>query len=65
LDDTKNVIRHQGLLYLAKQKKVLTLEESMNSGSLQEMDIAGLKTLALEARKVLHSNKFEKRQSAY
>ena len=65
LDDTKNAIRHQGLLYLAKQKKVLALEESMNSGSLQEMDVAGLKTLALEARKVLHSNKFEKRQSAY
>jgi hypothetical protein len=65
LDDTKNAIRHQGLLYLSKQKKVLALEESMNSGSLQEMDVAGLKTLALEARKVLHSNKFEKRQSAY
>ncbi len=67
LNDTKNAIRHQGLLYLARQKKVLSLKESMNSGSgsLQEMDVAGLKTLAQEARKVLHSNKFEKRQSAY
>jgi hypothetical protein len=44
---------------------VLALEESMISGSLQEMDVAWLKILALDARKVLHSNKFEKRQSAY
>ena len=65
LDGTKNTIRHQGILYLARQKKVLALKESRNSGSLQEMDLAGLKALAKEARKVLHANKFEKRQSAY
>lgn len=67
LDDEKNSIRHQGLLYLARQKKILALKESMesDSGSLQEMDLAGLKTLAKEAKKVLHSHKFEKRQSAY
>ena len=66
-DDAKNKIHHQGILYLARQKKVLALKESMNSGSesMQEMDVAGLKTLAQEARKVLHSHKFEKRQSAY
>ena len=65
LDVTKNSIRHQGILYLARQKKVLALKESRNSGSLQEMDLAGLKALTKEARKVLHANKFEKRQSAY
>ena len=66
-DDTKNKINHKGILYLARQKKVLALKEIMNSGSesMQEMDFAGLKTLAQEARKVLHSHKFEKRQSAY
>ena len=66
-DDAKNKIYHQGILYLARQKKVLALKQSMNSGSesMQEMDVAGLKTLAQNARKVLHSHKFEKRQSAY
>ena len=66
-DEAKNKIHHQGILYLARQKKVLALKESMNSGSesMQEMDVAGLKNLAQEARKVLHSHKFEKRQSAY
>jgi hypothetical protein len=66
-DGAKNKIHHQGILYLARQKKVLALKESINSGSesMQEMDVAGLKTLAQEARKVLHSHKFEKRQSAY
>jgi len=63
----KNSIRHQGLIYLAKQKKVLALKESKESGSesIQEMDLAGLKTLAKQSKKVLHSHKFEKRQSAY
>ena len=63
----KNSIRHQGLLYLARQKKVLALKESTEagSGSLVEMDLAGLQFLAKEARRVLHSHKFEKRQSAY
>ena len=66
-DDAKNKIHHQGILYLARQKKVLALKESINSGmeNMQKMDVAGLKTLAQEARKVLHSHKFEKRQSAY
>ncbi len=65
--ETENIIRHQGILYLAKQKKVLALKESMNSGSesMQERDMVGLNTLAQEARKILHANKFEKRQSAY
>ena len=67
VDNGKNSIRHQGLIYLAKQKKVLALKESKESGSesIQEMDLAGLKTLAKKAKKVLHSHKFEKRQSAY
>jgi hypothetical protein len=66
-NEEKNSIRHQGLLYLARQKKILALKESVGTGfgSVQEMDLAGLKTLAKEARKVLHSHKFEKRQSAY
>jgi hypothetical protein len=67
LNDKKNSIHHQGLLYLARPKKVLALKGSRQSGSgsLEEMDLAGLKTLAKEAKKVLHSHKFEKRQSAY
>ncbi|MFT4579747.1 MAG: hypothetical protein ACI9UO_002594 [Nitrospinales bacterium] len=67
LDDTKNAIRHQGLLYLTRQNKLLALKESMSSGSgsLQEIDLIGLKNLAREAKKVLQANKFEKRQSAY
>ena len=66
-NNEKNSIRHQGLLYLAKQRKVLALREIKESGSknLQEMDLAGLKILAKEAKKVLHSHKYEKRQSAY
>ena len=67
LNNENNSIRHQGLLYLARQKKVLSLKESKEtgSGSLEEMDLTGLKFLAKEAKKVLHSHKFEKRQSAY
>ncbi len=67
LNNEKNTVRLQGLLYLAKQKKVLALKESVESGSenLQEMVAAGLKALAKEAKRVLHSHKFEKRQSAY
>ena len=67
VNNEKNSIRHQGLLYLARQKKVLALKESkeVDTGSLEEMDLAGLKFLAKEAKKVLHSHKFEKRQSAY
>lgn len=66
-NNERNSIRHQGLLYLAKQRKVLALREieESSSGSLQEMDLAGLKILAKEAKKVLHSHKYEKRQSAY
>jgi len=71
-------IRYQGMLYLARQKKVLILkgnekkEPLSGSGSLQEradlwktLDEKGLKALAKEARTALHSHKFEKRQSAY
>ena len=67
VNNDKNSIRHQGLLYLARQKKVLALKESkeLDTGSLEEMDLAGLKFLAKQAKKVLHSHKFEKRQSAY
>jgi len=70
--------RHTGLLYLAKQKKVLALKGSLKeetfagtesvkqqAESLKELDQAGLKALSLQAKKVLHSHKFEKRQSAY
>ena len=67
VNSEKNSIHHQGLLYLARQKKVLALKENKQtgSGSLKEMDLVGLRFLAKEARKVLHSHKFEKRQSAY
>ena len=67
VNSEKNSIRHQGLLYLARQKKDLALKASkqVGAGSLDEMDLTGLKLLAKEARKVLHSHKFEKRQSAY
>lgn len=68
-------IRYQGLLYLTRQKKVLALKGNVKEGNfdsprqqadrMQEMDLAGLKSLAQEARKVLQSHKFEKRQSAY
>jgi hypothetical protein len=71
-------IRYQGMLYLARQKKILVLKGNENkeplsgSGSLQEkanlwktLDEKGLKSLAKEARTALHSHKFEKRQSAY
>ena len=70
--------RHTGILYLAKQKKVLALQgyvkEEAFSGKesakeqaehLKQLDQAGLKALSLQAKKVLHSHKFEKRQSAY
>jgi len=70
--------RHTGILYLAKQKKVLALQGSVKeeafSGKksakqqaehLKKLDQEGLKELSLQARKVLHSHKFEKRQSAY
>lgn len=67
INNDKNSISHQGLIYLARQRKVLALREIKESGagSFQEMDLAGLKILAKEARKVLHSHKYEKRQSAY
>ena len=67
VNNQKNSIRHRGLLYLARQKKVLALNESkeVDTGSLEEMDLTGLKFLAKEAKKILHSHKFEKRQSAY
>ena len=70
--------RHTGILYLAKQKKILALQgsekEEAFSGKesakeqaehLKQLDQAGLKALSLQAKKVLHSHKFEKRQSAY
>ena len=77
---TKHVvyIRYRGLLYLARQKRVLVLKgnEKMDqfAGSVspeqreerwRNLSVDGLKTLAQEARKLLHSHKFEKRQSAY
>ena len=79
IKDNKTVkARHTGLLYLAKQKKVLALQGSVKeeafSGKesakeqaerLKKLDQAGLKALSLQAKKVLHSHKFEKRQSAY
>ena len=81
LSMTKNKIikaRHTGILYLAKQKKVLALQgyvkEEAFSGKesakeqaerLRKIDQAGLKALSLQAKNVLHSHKFEKRQSAY
>ena len=71
-------IRHQGMLYLARQKKVLVLKgneknEPLSGSSshqdradlLKNLDEMGLKDLTKEARTTLHSYKFEKRQSAY
>ena len=70
--------RHMGLLYLAKQKKVLALQGSLKEETFsgtesakqqaerwKKLDQEGLKALSLQAKKVLHSHKFEKRQSAY
>ena len=79
IKDNKTVkANHTGVLYLAKQKKVLALPGSVKeeafSGKesakeqaerLKKLDQAGLKALSLQAKKVLHSHKFEKRQSAY
>jgi hypothetical protein len=75
---TEYKIRYQGMLYLARQKKVLVLKGNdkkaplSGSSSLQDradlwntLDEKGLKDLAKEARIALHSHKFEKRQSAY
>ena len=71
-------ISFHGLLYLARQKRVLALQgiEKMErfAGLASPKQRAerwrklagdGLKKLAQEARKVLLSHKFEKRQSAY
>ena len=75
---TEYKIRYQGMLYLARQKKVLVLKGNEKSepfsGSSSHQDRAslwgnlddkGLKGLAKEAKTTLHSHKFEKRQSAY
>ena len=71
-------ISFQGLLYLARQKRVLALPgiEKMERFAVlaspeqraerwRKLAGDGLKKLAQEARKVLHSHKFEKRQSSY
>ena len=79
IKDNKTVkARHTGLLYLAKQKKVLALQGSVKEEAfpgkepaeqqaerLKKLDQESLKALSLQAKKVLHSHKFEKRQSAY
>jgi hypothetical protein len=75
---TEYKIRYQGMLYLARQKKVLVLKgneknERLLGSSLHQdrailwknLDEKGLKDLAKEAKTTLHSHKFEKRQSAY
>ena len=75
---TEYKIRYQGMLYLARQKKVLVLKGSekkeplSGSSSLQDraelwktLDEKGIKDLVKEAKTILHSHKFEKRQSAY
>ena len=77
-ENEKVAARHTGILYLAKQKKVLALQGSVKTEAfpgkesakqqaehLKKLDQEGLKELSLQARKVLHSHKFEKRQSAY
>jgi hypothetical protein len=75
---TEYKVRYQGMIYLTKQKKVLVLkgnekkEPFSSFNSLQDradlwktLDEKGLKDLSKEAKKILHSHKFEKRQSAY
>jgi hypothetical protein len=75
---TEHKVRYQGMLYLARQKKVLMLKGNekkrplLGSDSVQDravfwrtLDEKGLKDIAKEARTTLHSYKFEKRQSAY
>lgn len=66
------------MLYLARQKKVLVLKgnkkkelfsdsdsRQVRADRWKALDEKGLKDLAKEARTVLHSHKYEKRQSAY
>lgn len=75
---TKYKVLYQGMLYLARQKKVLVLKGNEKNKPLsgssshqdrvdlwKNLDENGLKDLAKEARTALHSYKFEKRQSAY
>ena len=70
----EHAVRYQGLFYLTRQKKVLALKGNEGRFSnlpeqkaerWKDLDESGLKTLAQEAKKVLRSHKFEKRQSAY
>lgn len=67
-------VKTEGILYLTKQRKILVLrpneKESDFSGNdigkqLVKFNRAGLKDLAIEAKKILDKNKYEKRRSNY
>ena len=72
--DTSLQIRTRGLIYLARQKKIVTVpanetETRFTAEDMEEkisaMNQAALQELAGAARKQILSHKFEKRQSAY
>jgi hypothetical protein len=67
-------IRTQGVIYLKKQDKLLAIPFNDQTFKLNAPDLkkkveeasqAGLQQLAKDARKVIHSYKFEKRRSNY
>lgn len=67
-------LRYQALVYLVHQKKLLVVpasetETNFNESNWEEqitrLNYRGLKQLADNARKVIHSHKFEKRRSNY
>ena len=74
MTDASLKIRTRGLVYLARQKKIVTVpanetETLFTAEDMEEkisaMNEAALKELAGAARKQILSHKFEKRQSAY
>ncbi len=74
MTDASLKIRTRGLVYLARQKKIVTVpanetETAFTAEDMEEkisaMNKAALQELAEAARKQILSHKFEKRQSAY
>ena len=67
-------IRTQGIIYLTKQDKLLAIPFNDQTFKLNTLDLkktveetmqAGLLQLAIDARKIIHSHKYEKRRSNY
>ncbi len=74
MTETSLKVRTRGLVYLARQKKIVTVptnetETAFTAEDMEEkisaMNKAALQELAEAARKQILSHKFEKRQSAY